>query len=207
KGIHIIREADFFTTIIVIPDLSEKSYKWFTSLKTDLPKEKLKKIIDISIQNPKDTKLQNLIDILLAINVDKVKELLNEIGENKMNAEKAVKILLHAIEESPYGAYEIEKIKTEGKAEGIAEGIAKGKGEGMAEGIAKGIAKGKCEDIIQLLTKRIESPPTKLQKEIMKINDNNKLSKLFDFALTCGSIGEFVTAFNEFYNSSQPQKL
>ncbi|MDR2170896.1 MAG: hypothetical protein LBP59_12205, partial [Planctomycetaceae bacterium] len=61
--------------------------------------------------------------------------------------------------------------------------------------------------IIRILTKRIESPPTKLQKEIMRINDDNKLSKLFDFALTCGSIGEFVTAFNEFYNSSQPQKL
>ncbi|MDR2168924.1 MAG: hypothetical protein LBP59_02160 [Planctomycetaceae bacterium] len=136
-----------------------------------------------------------------------------------MNAEKAVKILLNAIEESPYGAYEIEKIKTEGKAEGIAEGIAKGiakgkaegKGEGMAEGIAKGmaegIAKGIAKGIIQILTKRIESPPTKLQKEIMRINDNNKLSKLFDFALTCGSISEFVTAFNEFYNNSQPQKL
>ncbi|MDR2170115.1 MAG: hypothetical protein LBP59_08240 [Planctomycetaceae bacterium] len=50
------------------------------------------------------------------------------------------------------------------------------------------------------MTKRIESPPTKLQKEIMKINDNNKLSKLFDIALTCGSIGEFV----EFFNKSQP---
>jgi hypothetical protein len=67
---------------------------------------------------------------------------------------------------------------------------------GEAKGIAKGIAKGKAKSIIKCLTVRFEMPSAKLQKQIMKVNDIDKLDELVDFALTCVSLGEFATAFN-----------
>ncbi|MDR2345020.1 MAG: hypothetical protein LBE18_03050, partial [Planctomycetaceae bacterium] len=96
--------------------------------------------------------------------------------------------LIEAIKQTPYGAEMLNRYRTEGKAEGKAEGI--------AEGIAKGIAKGKAEDIIRFLTKRLGNPSVKLQKQIRDVKDINELDELFDFAITCVSLGEFATAFN-----------
>ncbi|MDR2763304.1 MAG: DUF4351 domain-containing protein, partial [Planctomycetaceae bacterium] len=82
--------------------------------------------------------------------------------------------------------------KTEGIAEGITEGIAKGK----AEGIAEGIAKGKAEGIIRVLTRRFDTIPKKLQRQIMAVKDIDKLDELIGVAATCVSIDEFAAAFN-----------
>ncbi|MDR2346613.1 MAG: hypothetical protein LBE18_11145, partial [Planctomycetaceae bacterium] len=61
---------------------------------------------------------------------------------------------------------------------------------------AEGISKGKAEDIIRILTRRIEKPSAKLQKRIREVKDINELDELIDFAITCVSLGEFATAFN-----------
>ncbi|MDR2345647.1 MAG: DUF4351 domain-containing protein, partial [Planctomycetaceae bacterium] len=96
--------------------------------------------------------------------------------------------LIEAIKQTPYGAEMLNRYRTEGKAEGLSEGISKGKVEGKAEG--------KAEGIIRILTRRLGNPSAKLQKQIRDVKDINELDELFDFAITCVSLGEFATAFN-----------
>ncbi|MDR1485959.1 MAG: Rpn family recombination-promoting nuclease/putative transposase [Planctomycetaceae bacterium] len=81
---------------------------------------------------------------------------------------------------------------TIGEAKGKAEGEAKGK----AEGEARGKAKGKALSVIRALTRRIEEPSMEVKDKIMSVQSESKLDELFDFALTCVSIGEFETALN-----------
>ncbi|MDR0391483.1 MAG: hypothetical protein LBH59_06230 [Planctomycetaceae bacterium] len=77
-----------------------------------------------------------------------------------------------------------------------AEWLNSRKAEGIAEGEAKGKAEGKAETIIKILASRLETPPAKLQQQIMSVKDIDKLDELTDFALSCVSLGEFATAFN-----------
>jgi flagellar biosynthesis/type III secretory pathway protein FliH len=100
--------------------------------------------------------------------------------------------LITVLERTPYGIkyfakrdkVAIARGKTEGIAEGITEGIAKGKAEGIAEGI------------IRVLTRRFNSMPKKLQRQIMEIKDIDKLDELIGIAATCVSIDEFADTFN-----------
>jgi hypothetical protein len=46
------------------------------------------------------------------------------------------------------------------------------------------------------LSKRFKTPSAKLQKQIKKVNDIDKLDELVGFAATCVSLDEFATAFN-----------
>ncbi|MDR2760982.1 MAG: hypothetical protein LBB88_00085, partial [Planctomycetaceae bacterium] len=86
--------------------------------------------------------------------------------------------------------------KREGKLEGMLKGKLEGKLEGILEGQLAGEFKAKADDIIRFLTKRFEkSPPTnKLQEQIRDVRSIEKLDELFDFAITCNSIDEFVSA-------------
>jgi hypothetical protein len=54
----------------------------------------------------------------------------------------------------------------------------------------------KAEAIILFLSKRFKTPSAKLQKQIKKVNDIDKLDELVGFAATCVSLDEFATAFN-----------
>jgi hypothetical protein len=54
----------------------------------------------------------------------------------------------------------------------------------------------KTRDIILFLSKRFKTPSAKLQKQIKKVNDIDKLDELVGFAATCVSLDEFATAFN-----------
>ncbi|MDR1924247.1 MAG: hypothetical protein LBQ66_07730, partial [Planctomycetaceae bacterium] len=57
-------------------------------------------------------------------------------------------------------------------------------------------AKAKAEEIVRILSRRLESPPQLLQQKINQVSDVDKLDELIDFAWTCVSVDEFVTAFN-----------
>jgi hypothetical protein len=67
---------------------------------------------------------------------------------------------------------------------------------GETRGIAKGKAECKADDIIRILTRRIDKPSARLQKKIREVCDLNQLDELIDFSLTCVSLDEFATAFN-----------
>jgi predicted transposase YdaD len=69
-----------------------------------------------------------------------------------------------------------------------------GREEGEAEGEAKGKAEGEAKMIIRILSRRLKTPPQRLQKKISSIRDIAKLDELADFALTCVSLDEFATA-------------
>jgi hypothetical protein len=73
----------------------------------------------------------------------------------------------------------------------IQEYIQKVKLEAMLEGELEA----KADDIIRFLKKRFDkSPPTnKLQEQIRDVRSIEKLDELFDFAITCNSIDEFVS--------------
>ncbi|MDR1485958.1 MAG: hypothetical protein LBT09_14210 [Planctomycetaceae bacterium] len=68
--------------------------------------------------------------------------------------------------------------------------------QAMTIGEAKGEAKGKALSVIRALTRRIEEPSVEVKDKIMNVQSESKLDELFDFALTCVSIGEFETALN-----------
>ncbi|MDR2172012.1 MAG: hypothetical protein LBP59_17850 [Planctomycetaceae bacterium] len=193
-GIYIIRGAEVFTSVVVVPELPEETYKWLSCMKHDLTIERLKILITEYDQNEDDVVLAKLLGVVLEINIDKI-----EKGEFQMQK------LMTVIEQNPYGAklleerYEIVRTesKAEGRVEGKAEGKVEGKAEGKAEGRVEGKVEGKAESIIRILTKRFdESVPMKLQNQIMTVNNIDKLDELFDFAWDCVSIGEFSTAFN-----------
>ncbi|MDR2116441.1 MAG: Rpn family recombination-promoting nuclease/putative transposase, partial [Planctomycetaceae bacterium] len=75
----------------------------------------------------------------------------------------------------------------EGETRGIVKGRVEGIAKGRAEGIVKGRAEGEAEMIIRILSRRLKSPPTSLQKKINSIQNLAKLDELADFALTCVS--------------------
>jgi hypothetical protein len=66
----------------------------------------------------------------------------------------------------------------------------------IQKGKSDGAFAAKADDIIRALTKRLETPPKKLQDKIRKVRSIEKLDELFDLAITCVSIGEFATALN-----------
>ncbi|MDR2754430.1 MAG: DUF4351 domain-containing protein, partial [Planctomycetaceae bacterium] len=79
-------------------------------------------------------------------------------------------------------------------AEREAKGEAKGRMEGETKGRMEGETKGKSEMIIRILSRRLRLPSKPLQKKINSIQNIEKLDELADFALTCVSLEEFVTA-------------
>jgi hypothetical protein len=161
-GVCIIRNADILISIVVIPELNEETYKLLTSLKSELPTNRLKNLIDESQQHVDDNSWVTFINVLLEINVNKIRK-----GEIKMS-----QALLEEIEKNPYGAEMLNKRKVEGKTEG------------------------KAEYIIRVLTRRLGTPPAKLQNQINEVKNVEQLDELFDFATTCVSLDEFATAFN-----------
>jgi hypothetical protein len=54
----------------------------------------------------------------------------------------------------------------------------------------------KAEAIILILSERFKTPSARLQKQIKKVNDIEKLDELIRFSATCVSLDEFTTAFN-----------
>jgi hypothetical protein len=186
SGIYTIRNSDIATSIVVIPELDEELYEWLTSLKLNLPKHRLKKLINESKKYINDSQLSVLINLIIKINIKQFEE-----GDPNMTNE-----LFTIIKKIPAGAKMVDECIAKGKVEGIAEGIAKGIAKGEAKGIATGIAKGKAEDIIHILTRRIDKPSARLQKKIREVCDLNQLDELIDFSLTCVSLDEFATAFN-----------
>jgi hypothetical protein len=63
-----------------------------------------------------------------------------------------------------------------------------------AEGKTEGRAEGKAETIIRILSRRLTLPSKTLQKKIYSIRNIDQLDELTDFALTCVSLDEFMTA-------------
>ncbi|MDR2346135.1 MAG: hypothetical protein LBE18_08730, partial [Planctomycetaceae bacterium] len=170
-GIYTIRYSNFLTSIVVLPELEKETYNLLTNMKTNLPEEKIKKLIKEAQQYGEDNSWSRYLNLIFELNIDK--------GEIKMSP-----TLLEKIKKTPYGAEMLNKTKAEGKAEGIAEGE------------TKGIAKGKAEDIIRVLTIRFGRPSAKLQGQIREVKNINELDELIDFSATCVSLGEFATAFN-----------
>jgi predicted transposase YdaD len=71
---------------------------------------------------------------------------------------------------------------------------AKCEARGEARGEERGKAKGEAKAIIRILSRRLETPSKSLQKKINSIKNIAKLDELVDFASTCVSLDEFVTA-------------
>jgi hypothetical protein len=60
--------------------------------------------------------------------------------------------------------------------------------------LAEGQSEGRAAMIIRILSRRLAPPSKTLQKKICSIRNINKLDELADFALTCVSLNEFMTA-------------
>ncbi|MDR2642645.1 MAG: DUF4351 domain-containing protein [Planctomycetaceae bacterium] len=166
SGIYIIRYAEIFTVIMVIPELSEEVYKWLTSLKSNLTTKRLENLLNEAKYCIDDIALANLISVLLTINVNKIKK-----GELKMNQE-----FVELIENSPYAAPIFARRE--------------------AKAAASAAANTEAKAIIRVLTKRLGKPSVQLQEQINKVNNIEKLDELIDFAATCVSLDEFATALN-----------
>jgi hypothetical protein len=182
SGIYTIRNSDIATSIVVIPELDEELYEWLTSLQLNLPTHRLKKLINKSKKYINDAQLAVLINLIIKINIKQFEE-----GDPNMTNE-----LFTIIKKIPAGAKMVNECEARGKAIGKIEG----KIEGKAEGKVEGKAEGKADDIIRILTRRIDKPSARLQKKIMEVYDLNQLDELIDFSLTCVSLDEFATAFN-----------
>ncbi|MDR0392221.1 MAG: hypothetical protein LBH59_09975 [Planctomycetaceae bacterium] len=178
QGIYTRCTDNITMSIVVIPELDKETYKLLTSLKRELPIDVFKNLIDTSKQYSNDPLLQAYrnayIYWLLEAHANKIRK-----GEIEMTSK-----LFMAIEKNPVGA------------EWLNNREAKSKAEGIAKGKAEGEAKGEAKTIIKILSSRLETPSAALQKQIMEVNDIDKLDELADFALTCVSLGEFATALN-----------
>ncbi|MDR2762904.1 MAG: hypothetical protein LBB88_09905 [Planctomycetaceae bacterium] len=174
-GIYIVRGIGIFTSVVVISELSEDLYKWLPIVRNNLSIKKLKTLIKEYELNQDDIVLGKLLDIILDINLDKIESKIINKGARKMQRR-----LITVLEQTPYG------IKYFAKRDKVA--IARGKTEGIAEGINKGI--------IRVLTRRFDTMPKKLQRQIMEVKDIDKLDELIGIAATCVSIDEFADAFN-----------
>ena len=66
--------------------------------------------------------------------------------------------------------------------------------EGKAEGLVEGIEKERIESLLRILTKRFNDVPQTVVEKLHNINDLDRLAKLTDMSLDCGTIEEFETA-------------
>jgi hypothetical protein len=114
-GIYTIRNANILISIVVIPELNEETYKLLTSLKSELSANRLKNLIDESQQHVDDNSWVTFINVLLEINVNKIRK-----GEIKMS-----QALLEEIEKTPYGAEMLNKRVTAAKIGAIIRVLAR----------------------------------------------------------------------------------
>jgi F0F1-type ATP synthase delta subunit len=110
--------------------------------------------------------------------------------DKKLRLEEVNKALKPIFEERTKNM--IPTIFDEARAEGRAEGEMKGKVEGRVEGERKA----RADEIIRVLSRRLEVPPKSIQQKIRSIRNIDKLDELVEFAWACVSVNEFVTALN-----------
>jgi hypothetical protein len=166
EGIYSVRVGPIKTYIILLKKIPPEQNLWITSLKLKLPEERYNQIIANAVNREDNNTFQTFINTFLKINKEKFIE-----GKIKMHQTT------------------IELMKECGLADPFIKiGEKKGKFDGMF--VAKSDA------IIRVLTKRLETPPKKLQDKIRKVRSIEKLDELIEFAATCVSIGEFATALN-----------
>jgi hypothetical protein len=72
--------------------------------------------------------------------------------------------------------------------------IDKWRAEGKAEARVEAKVEARVEMIVDILSRRLESPPKTLQKKISSVQNMTKLEELTDCAWTCTSLDDFVTA-------------
>jgi hypothetical protein len=175
QGIYLITGDTSPTQIIVSCELPEKVNLWLNHLSQRLTAAKLKRILTVTSKLSKETPIRTYINVLTEQNATTFQEL--------MKMGKKVDAIL---KEAGY----VDKWLAEGRVEGRAEGRIEGRVEGRVEGKVEG----KAEMILRILSRRLAPPSKTLEKKICSIRNINKLDELADFALTCVSLNEFMTA-------------
>ncbi|MDR1924617.1 MAG: Rpn family recombination-promoting nuclease/putative transposase [Planctomycetaceae bacterium] len=89
-----------------------------------------------------------------------------------------------------------DEVRAEARAAARAEGLVEGEIRGEIRGEIKGEIKARADEVIRVLSRRLEVPSKSTQKKIRSISNIDKLDELVEFAWTCVSVNEFATALN-----------
>jgi hypothetical protein len=183
SGIYIVKGDTSPTQIIISRELSENVNLWLNHLNQALTVTKLQHVLTATSKLGKNTSIRTYINVITEKNATTFQELMS-MGQ-KVDA---------ILKEFGF----VDKWRAEGKIEGKAEGRAEGRVEGRIEGRTEGKVEGRIDEkanmIIRILSRRLETPSKIIQKKICSIRNMNKLDELADFALTCVSLDEFMTA-------------